>query len=325
MPTNQDKAVRVIVPSFAKLNLDLRILHKRTDGFHELRTIFQTISLRDDLTVEWEAARQTRVELASSVEIPDNIVVRAARLLLERVRTNGVARFTLRKRIPMGAGMGGGSSNAATALLALNSLLKKRLPVQDLIGLAEQLGSDVPFFLRGGTALGLGRGTELYPLPDQPSHPILVLATGIHVSTAEAYRGLNRPVNQTLTQSGDSPILGEFQTTLKEFQTTAWALDRVPLLDLPLQNDFEESVFALHPQLGQMVRKLKRLGARPALMTGSGSALFGVFPTMNAARAAATAFPVNIAHSVRLLTRRQYARKWEQALRLSAGTGPLEV
>lgn len=319
MPTNQNKAVRVTVPSFAKLNLDLRILHKRADGYHELRTIYQTISLRDELTVEWTGGRQTRVELASSVEIPDNIVVRAGRLLLEQVRTSGVARFGLRKRIPMGAGMGGGSSNAAAALLALNALLRRKLPMAELIALAEQLGSDVPFFLRGGTALGVGRGTELYPLPDQPSHPILVLATGVHVSTAEAYGGLNRPVNQTLTQGSDSPILREFQTTLREFQTTAWALDRVPLVDLPLQNDFEESVFALHPQLGQLVRKLKRLGARPALMTGSGSALFGVFPTISAARAAQDAFPAKMAHAVRLLTRGQYARKWERALSLPPG------
>jgi 4-diphosphocytidyl-2-C-methyl-D-erythritol kinase len=209
----------------------------------------------------------------------------------------------------MGAGMGGGSSNAASALRGLNALVRRPLPAAKLIGLAEQLGSDVPFFLRGGTALGLGRGTELYPLPDQRSHPVLVLATGLHVSTAEAYRGLHRQVNQTLTQGDDSPIL-------REFQSTTWALDQAALRDLPLQNDFEESVFEAHPSLRDLVRLLKRLGARPALMTGSGSAVFGVFPTMEAARAAAGRFAPGTAHAVRFLTRRQHAQAWERSLRL---------
>src|SRR5947207_1094184 len=117
--------LRVDVPSVAKINLDLRVLHKRPDGYHELRTIFQTITLQDRLTIEFEPARRTRVELESSIEIPDNLVVRAAHAVLTHLRMNAYIRFNLRKRIPMGAGLGGGSSNAAAVLIALPALAGK--------------------------------------------------------------------------------------------------------------------------------------------------------------------------------------------------------
>jgi 4-diphosphocytidyl-2-C-methyl-D-erythritol kinase len=295
--------VRVVVPSFAKLNLDLRVLHKRSDGYHELRTIFQTINLRDTLAVEFESQKRTRIDLVSSIDIPDNLVVRSAKLVLDHLKVAGGVRLALRKRIPMGAGLGGGSSNAAAVLLALPPLIGRPIPYASLVRLAESLGSDVPFFLRGGTALGLGRGTELYPLPDQPARSAVVLATGIHVSTPLAYQGLNR----TLTRGGESPILGEFQTV-------AWGLDLAGLAELPLTNDFEESVFTLHPRLAALARKLRRLGARPALMTGSGSALFGVFSTPAAAKIAAQEFPPDLVYRVRFVPRRQYARSWLRAL-----------
>ncbi|MBV8552896.1 MAG: 4-(cytidine 5'-diphospho)-2-C-methyl-D-erythritol kinase [Acidobacteriaceae bacterium] len=299
--------MRVTVPSLAKLNLDLRVLHKRADGYHELRTIFQTISLKDTLSIEFDFAKRTQIDLNSSVDIADNLIVRSAKLLLEYLEIKAWVRFSLRKRIPMGAGLGGGSSNAAAVLIALPALAGRRIPYAEQVRLAEMLGSDVPFFLHGGTALALGRGTELYPLPDQPARAAVVVSTGVHVSTPEAYRALGRDARNSLTLQADFPILGEFQTI-------AWRLDGSSLGQLPLKNDFEPAVFEGHPELAAAIRKLRRLGAKPALMTGSGSALFGVFAGASEAEAAAMKFPAGTTFPVHFVTRRQYRTLWRRAL-----------
>jgi 4-diphosphocytidyl-2-C-methyl-D-erythritol kinase len=300
--------VEITVPSFAKLNLDLRVLHKRTDGYHELRTIFQTVSLKDTLTLEFEKSRRTAIELDSSVDIPDNLVVRAAKLVLDNLKVTGRLSLRLRKKIPMGAGLGGGSSNAAAVLLALPSLAGKQIPYPDVLGMAESLGSDVPVFLHGGTVLGIGRGSELYPLPDQPSRPVLIVAGGVHVSTPEAYRKLNR----SLTLEIQSPIL-------REFHRIVWDLDKLGLDQLPLANDFEGAVFGSHPQLGRVLAKLRRVGARTARMTGSGSALFGVFSTAAEVKAAAAQFSSESAFAASFVSRRQYTAAWSRALGPIAG------
>ena len=307
--------IRVTVPSLAKLNLDLRVLHKRPDGYHELRTIFQTISLGDRLTIDFEIAKRTQIELDSSVDIQNNLVVRSAKMVLEHLKLNAWVRFVLRKRIPMGAGLGGGSSNAASVLAALPALAGRRLEAGELSNLGESLGSDVPFFLLGGTVLGLGTGTELYPLPGLPSHPLLVVSTGVHVSTAEAYQVLNRSlpdafksnVTNGLTSTADFPIL-------REFQDIAWALNRPSLDQLPLKNDFEQLVSERHQELAAAVRKLRRLGAAPAMMTGSGSAVFGLFADVAGCRAAASSFDEGTAFPVRFVSRRQYRSFWRRRL-----------
>src|SRR5258707_14255660 len=156
--------VRIKVRSLAKINLDLRVLNKRPDGFHELRTIVKTVSLADTIEIEYQPGR-TRVDINSNLNIPDNLIVRAAHSVLKATGATGRIGFVLKKRIPLGGGLGGGSSNAAAVLLGLPVLLRRRLSVEKLIELAAALGSDVPYFLVGGTALGLGPGTELYPLP----------------------------------------------------------------------------------------------------------------------------------------------------------------
>ena len=304
--------MKITVPCFAKLNLDLRVLNRRPDGFHELRTIFQTISLKDQLSIEFEAANRTQINLSSSIDIEDNLVVRAAKLILDRLRVSAWVRFTLSKRIPMGAGLGGGSSDAAAVLIALTALTGKEIAFPELVRFAESLGSDVPFFLYGGTALGLGRGTELYPLPDQPPRPALVVTSGVHVSTAEAYRLLRRDVTNALTSPAESPILREFQTivwTLAGSNQSVLDLDR-----LPLRNDFEDAVFGMHKELAAAARKLRRFGARPALMTGSGSAIFGLFRTDAEARAAGGKFPAGNTFPVHFVTRRQYRSLWRRSL-----------
>ncbi len=306
---------RVTVPSLAKLNLDLRILYKRPDGYHELRTIFQTVSLRDTLTIDFEPARRTRIELNSSVDIPDNLALRAAQLITDQLKIRAQIRIALNKEVPMGAGLGGGSSNAAAVLIALAALAGKRTPLPELVWLGGQLGSDVPFFFHGGTALGLGRGTELYPLPDQPPRPALIVSTGVHVSTAEAYRALGRkgqdekdpPVTNALTLARKSLIL-------EEFQIIAWNLNQPDFHRLLFTNDFEKPVFETHRNLATLARKLRRLGAQPALMTGSGSAIFGVFRTARELKTAAEQFPSETAFPVTFVSRRQYRSLWRRAL-----------
>jgi 4-diphosphocytidyl-2-C-methyl-D-erythritol kinase len=303
--------VKATVPSFAKINLDLRVLHRRPDGYHELRTIFQTISLKDRISIEVELKKRTQIDLTCSFQIADNLVVRAAEAVLDHLKVSAWVCFVLRKRIPMGAGLGGGSSNAAAVLIALPALLGRPIAAPDLIRIGESLGSDVPFFLVGGTAVAVGRGTEVYPLPDMPSRHAVVVSTGVHVSTAEAYGSLSRAVADGLTSPPGSPIL-------REFQTIAGSLGRPGLDQFPLTNDFEKPVFQRHPELSAVARKLRRLGAKPARMTGSGSALFGLFETASQAREAAARFPAAAATPVRFVTRKRYKSVWRRALGAAA-------
>ncbi len=181
---------RARLRALAKINLDLRVLHKRPDGYHEIRTVFQTISLADLIDVEFTPARRTAVEIHGAFEIPDNLIAKAAKLVLDAIRVTASVQFQVRKRIPMGAGLGGGSSDAAAILLALPAMAGRALPLPRLMELAAELGSDVPFFLLGGAAVALGRGTELYPLPDRPPVEGLLIAPAVHVSTAD---GIPRP------------------------------------------------------------------------------------------------------------------------------------
>jgi 4-diphosphocytidyl-2-C-methyl-D-erythritol kinase len=236
-----DPAASVRLRSLAKINLDLRVLDKRPDGYHNLRTVFQTVGLADVIEIDYEPARRLILHLDSNPPIPGNLIEKAAELLAIP------GRFTIRltKRIPMGAGLGGGSSNAAAILLAIPALTGKNLPLEKLTTLGAQLGSDVPFFLLGGTALGLGRGTELHPLPDWKPFPAIIVTPGIHVSTADAYRVLD---DERATSNDERP-----------------------------QNSFEPVVFRQHPQLKSIKGRLLKLGADLALMSGSGSALFGIF------------------------------------------------
>jgi len=309
--------VEVTAPSLAKINLDLRVLHKRNDGYHELRSLFQTIRLKDTVNIRFESARRSEFVLDSSVDIPDNLVLRAANLVSEELNIKARVRFRLRKNIPMGAGLGGGSSNAAAVLIALPALAGKRIPMGRLIEWAERLGSDVPFFLLGGTAVGIGRGTELYPLEDQPRRHVLVVSTGLHVSTRDAYKRLNRQtVPSTLTSPLDLPIL-------REFQTIAWTLDRSDLRQIPFANDFERPVFETHGEIPAVVRKLRRAGAKPVLMSGSGSAVFAIFETAVQAKTAAQLFPPGNAFPSRFVDRRQYRSLWSRALGSVAGASCL--
>jgi 4-diphosphocytidyl-2-C-methyl-D-erythritol kinase len=293
---NNVKAVRV--PAFAKLNLALRVLYRRPDGYHELRSVFQTISLADEIGIRYRKAPRTDIRLAGNVDIPDNLIVRAAGLCLDELKISAEVDFELEKRIPMGAGLGGGSSDAAAILLALPKLAGKLIPLPRLLTLAAQLGSDVPFFLLGGTAAVLGRGDELYPLQDLRSPYVLVVSPDVHVSTPDAYRALSARLNPEAAPS-----------RLAAFQTELWTGRSVPAA-----NDFEEVVFEQHPRLKNILNELRRAGASAALMTGSGSSLFGIFSGKKELDAAALRFRREKTFRVRFVTRAAYRAAWQRRL-----------
>jgi 4-diphosphocytidyl-2-C-methyl-D-erythritol kinase len=298
----------------AKVNLALRILERRQDGFHELRTVFQSISLADRLLVGYARGGPARVQLRCddrSLEGPRNLAARAARALLDAGSYKGEVQVTLEKRIPVGAGLGGGSSDAAAVLLALRQLLKPRPPDGLLLQVAASLGSDVPYFLVGGTALGIGRGEEVYPLPDQPQRWLLLLAPELQISTPEAYRDLSRH-RAALTQASRRNIINSFCSGISVSENREGeSLAGTPLTSF--ENDFEAVVFRQHPALKNWKGKLLRSGASRAMLSGSGSALFGVFSDRRQAldaRAAFDAFPGKVS-VVRTLTRRSYRRLWQ--------------
>ncbi len=293
--------------AFAKINLDLRVLYRREDDFHELRTIFQTISLADRIDISFTPARKTAIRVSGSVAIPDNLMVRAARTCLEAMRVTGEVEFTLDKRIPMGAGLGGGSSDAAAVLIALPVLAGKTPGLPVLMQLAEELGSDVPFFLLGGAAVAIGRGTELYPLPDGPARAGVVVAPEVHVSTAEAYRRLSAELTSESQQN-----------KIVSFQSQAWQASAGRGVPTSGENDFESVVFKQHPVLKSIKRRLEKLGAQPAMMSGSGSAVFGLFQGSEQVRRLPLireAFRRERVVPITLVSRAKYRSEWNKRLR----------
>jgi 4-diphosphocytidyl-2-C-methyl-D-erythritol kinase len=296
--------------SLAKINLDLRILHKRDDNFHELRTVFQTISLADTIAIDYEKSRRTELTIDGSIDIPDNLILRAARAFLDAARIHARIHFRLTKKIPMGAGLGGGSSNAATILLALPVLSGRSIPVDQI---AASLGSDVPFFLQGGTAIAIGRGTEFYSLPDLAEEPVLIASSGIHVSTGPAYQALGREL--TFIESSSS---------IRSFQEFVCALGRkrrASLASALSRNDFEAVVFQQYPKLKTILGKLSKSGADAARMTGSGSAVFAIFSSAEACERARTTLTKDRSlhdcemSPARLISQRSYQRLWRRQLR----------
>src|SRR5271155_2948489 len=186
----------VSIPAFAKINVRLDVVGKRPDGFHELRTIFQTISLHDDLVLRRArgkaiSLRVTGNAMLSTEPVEKNLVYRAVDLVRRELRLRDGVEIELRKNVPAGRGLGGGSSDAAAALLGFLRLTGKKLDEARLFELAASLGADVPFFLRGGRALGVSKGDEIYPLPDGAKQYLLVVSPeSIHVPTPDAYRWL---------------------------------------------------------------------------------------------------------------------------------------
>ena len=265
------------LPSFAKVNWRLRVLGKRADGYHEVATTLQTISLEDKL--EFELTHDGIIRLTCDhPDIPTddrNLVVRAANALKQRYHVTAGARIHLQKRIPTQAGLGGGSSNAAISLLALTHVWGIPQLKENLLAIARELGADVPFFLWGGCARGTGTGATISPCEsDEQSlqHHLLVITPKATVSTANAYASLNLPALTTLV---DDPILSSSPNVSNLNNLRPWPMDNGPLDDL--QNDFEAVIFDIEPEIRRAKDALTCSGALGALLAGSGSSVFGIF------------------------------------------------
>jgi len=249
------------LPSFAKINLTLRILGRRPDGYHEVATVLQSISLCDELV--FELRDDDRIVLTcddSSIPVGEsNLIVRAA-LALQAKR--GVD-IRVAKKIPPKGGLGGGSSNAAITLLALNRLWRLKREV-DLRQIGAQLGADVPFFLSGGTAIGTGTGARLEEVRDARKQWLLIVTPNASVATATAYAALNAP---SLTSSDSVSILSSSFTEPFSSNSSQW----------PLHNDFEGVIFEREPEIRRAKEALLAAGAQNALLAGSGSSVFGIF------------------------------------------------
>jgi 4-diphosphocytidyl-2-C-methyl-D-erythritol kinase len=258
----------VTIRSYAKINWTLDVLHRRADGYHELRTIFQTVSLHDRLRITETTGN---IEIAcSDARVPrdeTNLAYKAASLIRQAAGKSNGARIEIEKRIPVAGGLGGGSSNAAATLLGLAQLWQIDTAEPELTRMAARLGSDVPFFLVGGTALGIGRGEEVYPLEEVDCPNLLLVNQGQAVSTADAYARLSR---LTTVES------------LRIIPFTLHAAKGIHELPLAASNDLESVVFAAHPEIAEVKRKLLEVGARHVVMSGSGGTVFGVFDNLEA-------------------------------------------
>jgi 4-diphosphocytidyl-2-C-methyl-D-erythritol kinase len=300
------------IKSLAKINLDLRVLAKRADGFHDLRTVFQTISLADTIDIQFEPSRKTEVTILDD-QIPDNLIRRAAVAVMDSMKIHGRVGFVLQKQIPMGGGLGGGSGNAASVLLALPVLAGRVVPFEKLIEIGARLGSDVPFFLTGGTAMALDRGTEIYDLPDVAEEPVLLLSPGVHVATGPAYSALGR----SLTFTALSSSINSFQAFVRALESEGSARAASPFS----ANDFETVVFRQYPQLKKIAARLRSAGVEGVRMTGSGSTIFALFASKEErARAERTLNGDRVFGECRLMesklvSRNSYRRMWRRQLR----------
>lgn len=343
----------ITVRSFAKINLGLRLGALRPDGFHQLRTVYQTIALHDLVKVSVQRGRgiEIRCEDPRVPRDESNTCYRVIERALAAMKARGRVIVEIEKRLPVQGGLGGASANAVAALLALERALKKQLSPVEKLHITAEVGSDLPLFLIGGTILGVGRGEEVYPLPDLPLIACVVATPNIGVSTPKAFADWDELQNRRsaananedselkngaqLTLSGPSDRMLEFSRDVAAWlsrfsqRKTKAGLDlsgvpaagsrgraETPLLDLVrtgIENDFEQVVFPQYPELGEVKRVLQRAGASYASLSGSGSALYGLFPSRAAAvKAAARLNRAGIpALATTTLPRIQYWKKFQ--------------
>lgn len=265
----------VAVRAYAKINLDLRVLGTRPDGFHELRTVFQSIALHDTIAcIPREGPFAIECAAAGVPLDESNLIWRAAAALWRAARRRepmGGMLIRLDKRIPLQAGLGGGSADAGAALVGLARAWGIPVRPLQIADVAATLGADVPFFLAGGTALGLGRGDEVYPLADLPRHWIVLLVPGFGVSSGEAYGWYDTERELARGAVSRDP----------QFVPGPW-----PSRAAQMVNDLEGPIAQHHPEIDQMKAALRRAGAVAAAMSGSGSAVFGLFQRRREAAAA---------------------------------------
>lgn len=287
------------LPAFAKINLLLRILGRRADGFHEICTIFQTVSLHDNLTF---SGHSEIVLTCQDKQIPTderNLITKVALELKRKFNIRSGAKIHLEKNIPAPGGLGGGSSNAAVALFGLVKLWEIKIGSAELLEIGAKLGSDVPFFFDGGTALGTGRGTEIFPLDDFIENNLLIVTPNVNVPTSEAFARLNAP---RLTNKTPKSIL---QICRDDAQT-------LDLRQSLVVNDFEKTVFKIEPEIERVKKKLLDLKAKHALLSGSGASVFAIFDKKAHLQNACSALKAEQnwrKFIVRTISRREY-RTW---------------
>ena len=337
----------VTVQSFAKINLGLRIGAIRPDRFHELRTVYQTIALHD--TIHVQVGRGSGIEIrCEDPRVPkdeSNTCYRIVESTMAALKARGRVVVEIEKRLPVQGGLGGASANAVAALLALERALKKTLPAPERLRIASEIGSDIPLFLIGGTILGTGHGEEVYPLPDLSPIPCVVATPEIGVSTPKAFADwdelIGRASNLHSGAAADSKLTlpaasdrmsrfgrvlsawlgGQSQGKYKSGRASTGVPVRksrgraeTPLLDLVrtgIENDFERVVFPKYPELREVKSVLERSGAIYASLSGSGSAIYGLFASRAAAVKAATRLREDGTPAVATttLTRQQYWNK----------------
>jgi len=324
----------VTVRSFAKINLGLHIGARRADGFHDLLTVYQTIALHDLIHVSVHRGSGIEIRCADARVPADqsNTCFRIVERALAALRAQARVVIEIEKRLPVQGGLGGASANAVSTLLGLERALKKSLPLMDKFRVAAEVGSDLPLFLVGGTVLGVGRGEQVYPLEDLPRTAMVVLTPDIGVSTPKAFaawdqlrlkdgfenNGEQQVRSTKLTVAMGSDRMKELSRALsvrlsEQYSGAPRGRGRAenPLLALVragIENDFEQVVFPEYPELCKGKQALVRAGAKYASLSGSGSTLYGLFPS----RAAATIAVVKLnaegwtARATSTLTRRAY-------------------
>ena len=297
------------VRSFAKINLGLKIGPPRADGFHELRTLYQTIALHDLIRVDVQRGTGIAIRCKDSRVPTDesNTCYRVAERVMRTLRGRGKVVIEIEKQLPVQGGMGAASSNAVATIIALERELGASLQAEDRLRIAAEVGSDLPLFLIGGTVLGVDRGQEVYPLPELPTLYLVVLTPAVGVSTPKAFANWDALVEResALTHAGAAGTINKFDQAVyawlsKGFLSQAGPASGVPavggdraetpLLDLVragIENDFERVVFPEYPELREAKRVLEREGARYASLSGSGSTLYGLFASAEKAEAAA--------------------------------------
>jgi 4-diphosphocytidyl-2-C-methyl-D-erythritol kinase len=273
MPTREFKCP-------AKINLCLLVRGRRDDGYHLLESLVAPISLYDDVRVDFEEVGETRIDITSNSSAApadsSNLAYKAASLVLRELDHTAHVRIALRKNIPVGSGLGGGSSNAAGVLHSLNTMLGNPLGIDQLLALGLKLGADVPLFIRGGTSIMEGIGEKLTAVRLPETMHLVLCSDGVSISTKDVFR----QVDITLT-SGNRP------SNIRRFVSGEAALSEL------LHNDLELPAAKIHPSVLQTKKRLLDLGAMGALMTGSGSAIFGVFENCPAAESAAVVMQRN--------------------------------
>ena len=260
----------------AKVNLFLQVLGRREDGYHELATLMQKVDLCDHISF-FADGKGIQVECPDGTLPVDesNLAHRAADAIFSHVSNRPGIRIVIEKKIPIAAGLGGGSSNAATVLMALNDLFEYGLGTAELMKLGEKIGADVPFFIFGNAAWAFGKGERLVGVESLPQMSLVLVNPGIQVSTRDVYAGLNLKSKIKLTKE-------RLQFNIPKF---------ISLQDIArgLRNDLERVTISLHPVIAELKSSLLRYGALGSLMSGSGSTVFGIFSEKREAERAAEA------------------------------------